>query len=443
MRTHVFSRVYLPRLGVSILNGYLKNAGYDVEVIYQQFQNFNLEYLKGFDLVGLSSLTSTVTEAYRIGQFLKEAGVVVVMGGPHASAMTEEALEYCDYVARGEGENSFLGLLSALNNGGDVSGIAGISYKTDDGVTHNQSDIELVNMETLPANDFSACKGFKGAGEYPPIVMFSRGCPFDCNFCSVTTTFGKKYRFKRTEQVIEDLEPFLDRSVCFIDDNFAAAPKKTKALLRAMIDQDKVPLRYSCQVRINAAQDEELMELMRRTQMRIGYVGLESVSPETLKQYKKGQTLDQISDAIATFRKYGIGLHGMFVLGGENDTRKTIKDTVDFALETGLDTIQLCALTPFPGTAIYDEMTRSGRVLHSVWDHYDGHHVTIRPKQMTPYELQQGIVEETERFYSLRNIARLSWQKRWRLKYRLGGRYLIRKWASENAEYIDSLKKFG
>jgi len=440
VRTHVFSTVYLPRMGVSILSGTLKKAGYEVEIFYQELKPVDLDYLAQFDLVGVSSITSTVKEAYRIGESLKSRGVLVVMGGPHVSALAGEALEICDYVVRGEGEITFLNLIETLNRGGEIENAPGVSHKKNGDVTHNPSSTQTVDLEQLPVNDFSSCKGFENKGQYPPVVMFSRGCPFDCSFCSVTTTFGKKYRYKAASQIIEEMEPFLARSVCFIDDNFAAVPKKTKELLRQMIETNKVPLRYSCQLRISSGKDEELLDLMRKTKCRIAYVGLESVNPETLKEYHKGQTVEQISSAIEAFKKYGIGLHGMFILGADSDTLESVENTVDFALESGLDTIQICALTPFPGTAVYDNLQREGRILHKKWELYDAHHVVIRPKNMTPYQLQLGIFEGLKRFYSFRNISRISLTKRWRLKYRLGGRYLVRKWIAEHSSYFDYLK---
>lgn len=440
VKTHIFSRVYLPRLGMPIISGVLKKAGYDVELFFQEQSPVDVERLMEFDIVGLSSITSTVPEAYRIGGALKKLGKVVVMGGPHVTADADEALKYCDYVVRGEGETSFLKLLSSLKNGGDVTNVEGVSYRKNGASAHNPELSEKVDLTQLPEMDFGACKGFSGPEEYPAEVMFSRGCPYGCNFCSVTTTFGRKYRHKTVEQIISTLKPFTNRVVNFIDDNFAANPKKTKELLRRMIETGTAPIRYSCQIRINAARDEELIGLLRETRCKIAYVGLESVNPKTLKKYKKGQTVEQIESAIKVFRKHGIGLHGMFVLGAKDDTVETIEGTIDFAMKTGLDTIQLCALTPFPGTSVYDEMSASGRILHKNWELYDGLHVVIRPEKMTPYELQVGIMRGMKRFYALKNAFKINLRKRWRVKYRLGGRYLVNRWIKENGDYTNYLK---
>lgn len=440
VKTHVFSRVYLPRMGLPFLSGLMKSLGYEVETFFQEKAPVDIDHLCGFDLVGISSLTSTVNEAYRLGSLLKGRGKLVIMGGPHVSAMAEEALRHCDYVVRGEGEATFAEMVAKMNGGGDLSDVPGISYLRDGVLVQNPSSVTKVDMEEMPQADFSSCKAFKGPEEYPAQLMFSRGCPFDCSFCSVTTTFGRKYRYKTKEQLIAEMAPMLGRTINFIDDNFAANPRRTKDLLKTMIALNKVPRRYSCQLRIDAARDEELLDLLKRTNCRIAYIGMESINPETLKAYDKGQTVEEIVASIKGFKRHNIGIHGMFVLGGDHDTPQTIRDTTDFAIEAGLDTIQLCALTPFPGTAVHGQMVAEKRILHQDWDHYDGLHCVIRPTRMTPYELQNGIIEEMRRFYTLPRAFKINLQKRWRFKYRIGGRYLVNRWKSENAAYFDYLK---
>ncbi len=439
IKTHIFSRKWSPRLGLPILSAVLKKHGYEVELFYQQLKPLDYGYLMTFDIVGVSALTSTVQDAYRIGDALQARGKAVIMGGPHVSAQTDEALAHCDYVVRGEGENTLLALLAAINEGQPLSGVPGISYRENGEVVQNPSSITKVDMTSLPSSDFSACKMLSDPKSHPGGIMFSRGCPFDCSFCSVTTTYGKKYRHKTTEQIIEELRPFTGRPVCFIDDNFAAVPKKTKELLRAMIKEKVIPSRYSCQIRASASADEELFDLMRQTGCHLAGVGLESVSPETLKAYHKGQTCDQIVASIKVFQKYNIGLHGMFVLGADNDTADTIHETVSFALEHGIDTIQICALTPLPGTAVHGQMVAEGRVLHKNWDLYDGLHVNVRPVKMTSYELQTGIIREMKRFYSLGNAFKIDVRKLWRFRNRLIGWYLVRRWEKENTGYCEYL----
>ncbi len=412
-----------------------------MELFFQQVQEIEPARLERFDLIGISTITTTVNEAYRIAARAKALGKTVVMGGPHVSAMADEALDHCDYVVRGEAEDSFLALIDALNGGSELDAVPGLSRRVNGVSVHNPSSVTKVDMGQIPDSDFLLCERFAGGEKEPAIMMFSRGCPYDCNFCSVTTTFGRKYRYKNTQQMVDELKRFKDRSVSFTDDNFAANPKMTKQLLRAMIEQKAVPKRYSCQLRINAAADEELLSLLKATNCRIAYIGMESVNPETLKYYQKGQTVESIVGAIEAFKKHKIGIHGMFVLGADHDRVSTVAGTVDFALATGIDTIQLCALTPFPGTAVYDEMTAAGRVLHTNWDLYDGLHVVVQPRNMTPYELQHAIINQMKRFYSLRHAWRIDWDKRWRLTYRMAGRVLVNRWIGENAAYLEYLKR--
>ena len=436
--THVFSRTYLPRTGLPTIGAVLRNLGYECEVWFESLSPVDIDKLKGFDVVGIGSLTTTITHAYRLADSLKKTGgPIVVMGGPHATFMPEEALGHCDYVVRGEGEEAFPALIAALENNQAVEGIAGLAYHLESGEKRVNEPGRPVDLASLPSPDYTLSPQVN-SGRFPPIITTSRGCPHDCSFCSVTAVFGRKYRFKENDQVIDELRPVLDRSVCFGDDNFFANPKRTKSLLKEMISKDAVPLRWSAEMAVKAAFDEELLLLMHATRCRIVYIGMESVDPETLKRYGKAHEIELTARCIENLHRYGIGTHGMFVVDAE-DTPDTVRRIVDYAIATDIDTIQICSLVPFPGTRSYREY--SDRLLHRDWQYFEGMHVVVRPKTCSAYDMQMAIVNQMKRFYSLsRVIGAYRKGMSWRIKYRAGGYYLIRKWARENAGYIDRLK---
>jgi radical SAM superfamily enzyme YgiQ (UPF0313 family) len=273
----------------------------------------------------------------------------------------------------------------------------------------------------------------------PPIIATSRGCPHNCTFCSVTAVFGKRYRFKQNKQVIDELRPILNRSVCFGDDNFCASLSRTKSLLRDMLEQNAVPLRWAGQMCVEAASDEELLNLMRETRCRIMYVGIESVDTETLKQFGKAHKADSIGRCVENLHSHGIGIHGMFVIGMDDDV-DTPGKIVDFAIEADIDTIQICSLTPFPGTSVYQEY--QDKLLHREWKYFDGMHVVVERQTCSPYDMQEAMSRELLRFYSLRRaLGGYRSGRSWRVKYRLGGYYLMRRWVRENAGYMDRLRE--
>lgn len=437
--THVYSRTCLPRVGLATIAAVLTKNGYSCDVWIKPMTESEKRNLANYDLVGIGSLSSTIREAYTLADELRKSGTPVVMGGPHVSFLPEEALNHCDYVVRGEGDATFLSLIQLLEKGAVPNGLNGISYKnTDNTIQHNAMN-DLVNFAEVPSPDFTLSPQIN-SHDIPPIVITSRGCPHDCSFCSVTPLFGRKYRFKSHEQVIAELRPVQHKSVCFGDDNFCANPKQTKSLLREMIKQNAVPLRWSGQMCVSAASDTELLELMEETRCRIVYVGVESVDPATLKKYGKAHSVDAVKQCVDNLHKHNIGIHGMFVVDSK-DSPDAAKNIVDYAIKTDIDTIQVFSITPFPGTRAYTE--NKDNVLHSQWTQYDGMHVVVKPEKCSAHEMQMAIIDQMKRFYSMKRVLTSYRKKRgWRVKYRLGGHILLKRWIKENSDYVESLKAY-
>ncbi len=415
----------------------MKERGYDCHLWFQALSSETTEPLESYDIVGIGSISSTIVEAYRLADTLRHSKTVVVMGGPHVTFAPAEALEHCDIVVMGEGDVSFPALVEALDRGDDLQNIPGLAYKLDDGQVHFTEAPARVDLQSLPSPDFSLSPDVNEA-RIPPIVMTSRGCPHNCYFCSVTPIFGRRYRFKEIDQVIAELRPVLDRSVCFGDDNFCANRKHTKALLREMIAQDAIPLRWSGQMCVEDTDDEEFLDLMQRTRCRIMYVGIESVVPETLEKFGKPHHLESVKRCIDNLHKHRIGVHGMFVVS-PTDTLDVPQRIVDFAVKTDIDTIQIFSLVPFPGTAAYEELQDD--LLHRDWQYFGGMHVVVQPRTCSAYQMQTALIKAMQRFYSLpRALGAYRPGRAWRVKYRLGGHILLRRWIRENQHYIDRLR---
>lgn len=399
---HVYKHVRMPRLGLPILGTQLKEAGYQVSLYLGTGDSLPWSDLFQADLVGISTTTATCREAYQIAGVLRSSNVPVVIGGIHATFLPGEALQFADYVVLGEAEYSFLPLVRAIEAGQEPYDIPGVSYWSAGKPVHNQPTDSKVDMDSFPIPDLSLLNSPSRLSNVP--VMTSRGCPYDCSFCCVTQIFGRQYRYRCKESVLEELTRYQGKNVFFCDDNFTANPKRSKELLREMINQGIKLKRWGAQVRVDAARDSELLDLMRRSGCGIVYIGFESINPETLKDYNKQQTVEDIKDAISKFHEYGIRIHGMFVFGGDNDTTDTIRETADFALETNIDTVQFMTLTPFPGTPFYDKLESEGRILTRDWSLYDGHHTVFQPALISPEELQAETVKALKRFYSLKNV---------------------------------------
>ncbi|MFC1855667.1 B12-binding domain-containing radical SAM protein [Thermodesulfobacteriota bacterium] len=402
---HIFSRTTIPRLGSVLLATILKNNGFKTHVIIEDVKEFTKSMLKDIDMVAISTITSTAPRAYQIADECRAAGLPVVMGGAHVTFLPDEALDHSDYVVRGEGENAILKLLNALNNDTPLHDIHGLSYMRDGKAAHNEKESYINDLDSLPMPDFSLVEAWDS--KYVMPFATSRGCPFRCKFCSVIKMFGTKMRYHSVDRVITELKEYVKstRHVFFCDDNFAANKERAKEIARRII-AEKIPVEWSAQVRVEAARDKELLRLMHKAGCCTVYIGFESINPETLLAFDKKQSVEDIRHSIKTFHKNGIKIHGMFVLGSDNDNVFTIKNTAKFAEETKLDSVQFLVLTPLPGTETYDDMKERGALILDDWRLYDSHHAVFKPKNMSPYELQVEAFKAMGRFYSWKNSFR-------------------------------------
>ncbi|MBU1905981.1 MAG: B12-binding domain-containing radical SAM protein [Candidatus Omnitrophica bacterium] len=408
---NVFSKLCMPLLGPVYLGTILRNRGHQVQIYREDV--YKPDYAKlDADLVGISILTSTAMRGYEIARkFPKQK---VIMGGVHASLLPEESLEFCRQVVAGEAEEVIA----------DV-----VEGKIKDRIVAGRP---VENLDSLPFPDFSLIKGYRLPSWIAP-VSTSRGCPFDCSFCSVTKMFGRKYRFRSAESVMREVASVNTRQLFFCDDNFTAHPMRTRRLLELMLKVKHKIRNWSCQVRCDAARDESLLNMMAEAKCSAVAVGFESVNSKTLKSYDKKQTIEEIINAIKSFHKRKIKIHGMFVLGSDDDSEKTVWETLRFALKQKIDTIQLSILTPFPGTKVHEDLERENRIFSRDWNLYDGQHIVFKPKLLSAKQLQLNVLKAYARFYSLSKSVSLLIKLCFRNAFfRFMGYSIIKNWSARN-----------
>lgn len=439
---HIFSRTPLPRLGTILLATILKNRGYNTKVFIEDIAKPDWGLLENADIICLSSITSTAPRAYQLAKKFGDSGIPVVMGGPHSTFMPEESLLYADYVVRGEGEETIVELIEYLESGKPLNTIKGLSYRTDKhSIIHNPDREFISDLDSSPIPDFNLVYNWDRSKITP--IATSRGCPFACRFCSVIQMFGRKYRFKSVDRVIEEIKAVASstKHIFFIDDNFAANKKRTKELLQAMIDND-IKIEWSAQVRADIAMDAELIDLMKATGCFNVYIGFESINPKTLALFNKKQGVEDNDSCIRVLKKHSIGIHGMFVLGSDTDDIQTIRDTQRYAKKLDIESIQFMMLTPLPGTPVFEEFRNQGRLLHTDWSKYDAHHAVFEPKLMTAFELHIETLKAMARFYSwgaiLRNLRRFDFFYSFIGLY---GKRAAKKSLSNRKKYLENLKK--
>lgn len=406
---HVFTDICMPR-GVLILGSILKLANYEVEIYCEALGAFDLyEAVKSADIVGISVITPTAKKGYEVAKSCRDYGKKVVIGGPHVTALPDEAMEYADFVLCGEADKSILPFMTAFEKGEGFENVPGLSFLKNGQVIHNGRTSFVMDLDNLPDIDFSLIKGNTKKMSVTPI-MTSRGCPYNCTFCSVTGMFGHKYRFtcqERTLNFIRNHRLLMEKGgikddvdwVFFYDDNFTADKKRVKSLCKEMIATGLTPT-WAAQFHIDIAKDPELLGLMKKANCFIGCIGLESINPKTLELYNKKQSVEEMEKGIREIHKNGIKIHGMFVLGSDQDTVDTIEETLKFARKNKLASVQFLILTPLPGTKTYNDLEKEGRIKTKDWSLYDAHHVVFEPKMISMYQLQCHTIGAMRKFYS-------------------------------------------
>ena len=440
--SHIFSFTALPRLGSILLATILKDRGYNTKVFIEDLVVPDWKQLEDADMICISAISSTATRAFQIAEKYNKLGIPVALGGVHSTFLPDESLLYADYVVRGEGEETLVELLEHLNTGKPLDSIKGLSFKNSKHeIVHNPPRELLGDLNEAPMPDFDLVYKWAEKAKVTPVAT-SRGCPFACKFCSVIPMFGRQYRFKSIDRIIEELRAAVPQKnhVFFIDDNFAANKKRTKSLLKAIIDNN-IKMEWSAQVRTDVAKDTELLGLMKKAGCFAVYIGFESINPATLSLYNKGQGLEDIENSIRAVKSHSIRIHGMFVLGSDTDDIATIRNTATFAKKLDIDSIQFMMLTPLPGTPVFEELKSSGRLIHTDWSKYDAHHAVFEPKLMTAFELHVETLKAMAKFYSWPAIFRNLWQ--FDFFYAVVGLYgkrSVRKALAETKSYMEQLK---
>jgi len=448
---HIFSLYALPRLGSVLLATLLRQRGWEVQVFVEEVSDIDFEQVLKADLVGISTITSTAPRAYALADEVRRSGIPVVLGGPHVTFLPEEGLEHGDMVVRGEGETPIVVLARHFEGDQDLSPdfstVPGLSWRQNGRIIHNPLPDEPVNLDDLPAPDLTLIHGYQKsvslASRVIPIQT-TRGCPYDCDFCSVTGMFGRKLRRRSPESIVTELAQYrrLGSLAFFYDDNFTADRVHAREICNLIIESG-LDMNWSTQVRLEAARDAELVKLMHRAGCRTVFIGFETVNQEALAECGKKQRADEMAGAVKTFRRAGIDVHGMFIYGLDSDGPRDLEATLRFAMKAPITTAQFLILTPFPGTEVLQQLTREDRILLTDWSLYDGHHVVFSPRYVTPPQLQRNQVRSHWRFYSWpRSLASLVKLKFVRTGIYIYARRINAKWHRQSRFYLRALELF-
>jgi len=368
-----------PPLNVYLLAAYVPPED-EVEVIDENIHR--LDTGSPYELVGITVVTAAALRAYEIADLFRARGIPVVLGGPHVSALPDEAREHADAVVTGEGdkvwpqviEDARAGTLKPIYQGGCLTDLAGLPY---------------------PRRDLIG----RSAYLIPDIIQTSRGCPHKCEFCYLSTPDKVPYRTRPVGEVIGEIKAMPPgRFLMFADDNLTADLVYAKELFRAMIPLKR---RWIAQTTVKVADDPELLELMARSGCHSVLWGLESIRPESLAA--AGKRTNRAEDYTRAFRAlHGYGILGAasFVFGFDGETPAVFPATIEAIRKMKCDLPIIYDLTPLPGTSVYRTLTAAGRVSGITWDRYTYYNVVFRPRDLTADELTTGFRQAWQALYT-------------------------------------------
>jgi radical SAM superfamily enzyme YgiQ (UPF0313 family) len=365
------------------------------------------------DLLGISTFTTAnAARSYQLAQRYRSQGIPVVIGGAHASALPDEALRFADSVVVGEGETVWPTILRDAERGA----------------------LQRLYTPTLP--DLTALPTRRPwhlleTSRYPAplVVQTSRGCPVGCDFCSVPAFSGRKMRHKSIDQVFADLQDVgtvpaslytrLARTLFFLDDSFGTDVLYYKALMQSIVDRG-LKFRWVTQATTAIAQKPDLLRLARQSGCVGVLIGFESLSQDSLREADKSYRAAAYAEIIDKLHDHGIGVEGTFIFGFDHDDEGVFERTVQFCERTRLNVVQFSSLTPLPGTRMFERYRAEGRLLYepwtdpSLWARFNLFETVIRPKQMSPDRLAEGLRWAYRTFYSLPSLARRFGHHVWR-----------------------------
>ncbi|MBN1673394.1 MAG: B12-binding domain-containing radical SAM protein [Kiritimatiellae bacterium] len=373
----------IPQIALQLVAG-LTDPKHEIRIVEEEFVDLDMSLSP--DVVGLSLMTANAPRGYALADHFRAKGAKVVLGGIHPSVLPEEAAAHADAVVVGEAEEVWPQVVADLEAGRPKP-------------VYRAGPADLTNVP-FPRRELGRVKRWLNV--IP--VMTTRGCPYNCEFCSVSRIYGRKIRSFPVDWVVEDIKRAGGKVHLILDDNVIGRPAYAEELFKAL---KPLNIYWVGQASMSFALREDLMRLAYASGCRALFFGMETVSEESMKRMKKSfRDLQDVADGIRRIQAAGIRFHASVVFGFDSDDTRIFRRTVDFLMTCRVHSVTFNILTPYPGTRVYDTLKGEGRLFTEDWRHYNHMTVVFRPARMTALELAEGQLYARRTFFRWPSILR-------------------------------------
>ncbi|MGQ9789028.1 MAG: B12-binding domain-containing radical SAM protein [Candidatus Hadarchaeaceae archaeon] len=402
-----------PPLGLAYLASMIKED-HNVRIIDSVTEGYDgvdiAKIIRSYDpdLIGLTATTSMIPEAYEIARDAKKINenLKIVLGGPHATFLPEETIGECpqvDFIVRGEGEYTFKDLVDALEKKKDLKRITGLSFQHNGKIVNNppRKLVENVDDIPMPAYELLPMKKYRAGKIEFGVVITSRGCPFNCIFCSSSLQFGKKWRSHSVARTLEELsilrKEYGKREIEFLDDTFTLLKSRSISIADE-IRREGLDITWTASSRVDTF-SQEVACAIRRAGAHTVYFGIESGSQKTLDFIGKGITPKMSERAVENAKRAGLHVLGSFVIGFPEETAEDIETTIKFSKKVGVDLAQFTIATPFPGTRLWTYTLKEKILLTMNWRRFTTLDPVIKLKYLTADQVGKALRTAYLKFY--------------------------------------------
>lgn len=366
-------RRYIPVMGPAIVASLTPK---EIEVVFTDERLGSVDFDAPCDLVAISMMTSQANRAYEISRIYREKGIPVVLGGVHTSLMPEEALEHADSIVIGEAEGTWPEVIRDFQNG---------SLQRMYACKNPSPEIPMPRWDIFDRETYIPMNS----------LQVSRGCPVNCEMCSVPQTYGTEFRMTDTERLMREAER-IDRYIFIINDNLHLAKRRARGFLEALADLNK---QWVGLAPLSMAEDETYVALLKKSNCWAMYIDLSPWISASLNERVDGIQIEKAGALLERLREHGIKVIASFVFGFDHDRKDIFEKTVRFAQDNRIEEAEFHILTPYPKTRLFERLSAEGRLITADFSRYSTSSVVFRPANMTPEELYEGYLGAWRDFY--------------------------------------------